>query len=192
MYMARGSGLWYEAGRTLLCGDTQDLADMLNFTSYRSRVGDTKPPLFEAARRRLAGSFDSISFDSHIDGACCFRMVMHEIVSIASGSLGRCPVSDRMRRGWPPNNLRACACNSTHRYAGTVPPGRPCADDPATARAACEEWGGAARRNRTLAQQCENAEARNTCPGTCCRRTPWPLGEGAVRHTEPRWVESVC
>ena len=119
MYVVRGSGLWYYAGRTLLCKDTVDLAAFLNYSSYKRRVGDTKPPLFEEARRRLAGSFDTISFDSHIDGACCHRMVMHEIFSISSTTKGRCPVSSTMRRGWPPK-LRACDCMGLR---GTVPSG---------------------------------------------------------------------
>ena len=61
------AGLWYDAGRTLRCSDTVDLAAYLNDTGYRPRVGDTKPPLFELAIRRLRGEFDSISFEHHSD-----------------------------------------------------------------------------------------------------------------------------
>ena len=108
MYVVRGSGLWYHAGRTLLCSDTIDLVNYLNYSKYSARTGDTKPPLFEEAISRLNGSFDSISFTTHVDGACCFRMAMHEIISLAGSSM-RCPVSDRMRRGWPPN-FQTCSC----------------------------------------------------------------------------------
>ena len=73
MYVARGSGLWYDAGRTLVCSDTIDLANYMNDTKYSPRVGDTKPPLFEAAIRVLAGQFESISFAHHSEGALATR-----------------------------------------------------------------------------------------------------------------------
>ena len=215
MYVANGSGLWYNAGRTLLCSDSIDLASYLNYTQYRRRTGDTKPPLFEEARRRLVRSFDSISFDSHIDGSCCHRMVMHEVFSLKRTNL-KCPVSDRMRRGVPPNLLRACDC--TQGLASTVPPGpRRCPPDtgqwpqhPAApgnkSRIACEYWA----RNQLLQQHrstgftpsvlsgdgvasleraCAATAAARACGGACCRHTPWPFGMSVPAN---KGVEPVC
>ena len=65
LYVARGSGLWYNAGRTLVCSDSIDLAAFMNYSGYKRRDGATKPPLFEEARRRFSGWLDSISFTSH-------------------------------------------------------------------------------------------------------------------------------
>ena len=70
MYVVNGSGLWYRAGRTLLCSDTLDLAIYLNATSwYKRRTSDSKPPLFELAIHRLGGTIDSISFEHHSEKA---------------------------------------------------------------------------------------------------------------------------
>jgi len=189
MYVTRGSGLWYYAGRTLLCSDTQDLANLLNASYCQHRVGNTKPPLFEPARRRLAGAYDSISFDSHIDGACCFRMVMHELFSLHLSS-GRCPVSSRMRRGWPPT-LRQCNCTTNSgapNYGSTLPPGQRCA---AKSTMKCQRFVKQASLNRTLQRSCTAPRAKQWCAaaGDCCRATKWPLGEASPDG----WpVEFVC
>lgn len=186
MYHAPGSGLWYDAGRTLVCSDTVDLAFFINYTGYSRRIGHSKPPLFEEARRRLAGSFDSISFENHIDGACCFRMVMHEVVSLHNHS-GGCPVSSRMRRGWPPK-LRACDCTG---LASTVPPGpRQCPEDTASCPAAVRQRASRLRGRLRLQATCANHHA---CAGTCCNSTPWPLGMVRLgEQSEWHRVEPVC
>ena len=160
MYHAPGSGLWYDAGRTLVCSDTVDLAYFINYTGYNRRVGETKPPLFEEARRRLAGSFDSITFENHIDGACCFRMVMHEVFSLHNHS-GGCPVSPRMRRGWP-TNLRACDCTG---LVGTVPPGpRQCPEDSESCPLAARQRAAATTMPRRSAKRLHMASSCSGLP----------------------------
>ena len=192
MYHAPGSGLWYDAGRTLVCSDTIDLSFFINYTGYSRRNGNSKPPLFEEARRRLAGSFDSISFENHIDGACCFRMVMHEVVSLHNHS-GGCPVSSRMRRGWPPK-LRACDCTG---LASTVPSGpRQCPEDTASCPAAVRQRASTLHGRLRLQTTCANQSAsstRHACAGTCCNSTPWPLGMfRPVQYSQWHRVEPVC
>ena len=188
VYKARGSGLWYNAGRTLLCSDTIDLAEYLNYSGYKRMVGDTKPPMFEMARHRLAGSFDSISFENHIDGACCHRMVMHEIFSIHNHS-GGCPVSSRMRRGRPPR-LRPCDCTG---LAGTVPSGpRGCPSDHDNSTY-CQAWARKRRLRGTIVQECATLWARHRCAGSCCKNTPWPIGMYVAKESNPwHWVQPVC
>lgn len=112
MYVARGSGLWFRPGRVLALSDVFDLAVYLNATSYyNARNPSSKAQLLLEATQRLNATFDSIAFSYHVDGGCCHRMVMHELVSLRAFSLD-CPVSADMRRGWPPEDLRACNCSS--------------------------------------------------------------------------------
>lgn len=188
MYRVNGSGLWYHAGRTLLCSDTIDLAAYLQYEGYNRRVGDTKPPLFDAARRRLAGSFDTVSLDSHIDGACCHRMVMHELISISSNASRRCPVSASLRRGAAPRKLRMCDCTG---MAGTVPSGpRHCPTDRGLH---CDIWASRERRAGTLAKSCADPHAQHRCAGACCNHTLWPHGMLIPRPADPwNWVQPVC
>jgi hypothetical protein len=116
MYMARGSGIWFHPGRVLALSDVWDLAVYLNETrNYNPRAVESKTILMARAKEMLANEFDSISFAFHVDGGCCHRMVMRELVSLHNFTHG-CPVSDRfMRRGWPPDSLRHCNCSSTER-----------------------------------------------------------------------------
>ena len=112
MYLARGSGLWFDPGRVLVLSDVWDLATFLNATnSYNPRVPTSKTLLMNIATVRLRGAVDSIAFTSHIDGGCCHRMVMSELVSL-NNFTHRCPVSSGMRRGWPPH-LHECKCTSS-------------------------------------------------------------------------------
>lgn len=135
MYVARGSGLWFNPGRVLELSDTSDLAIFLN-ASYSARHTGSKAVLMQlgvcapspririmtpsgcsshpssptlAAVKRLSHQFDSIAFAYHIDGGCCHRMVMRELISLHNFSK-TCPVSPSMARGWPPHNLRPCNC----------------------------------------------------------------------------------
>ena len=217
MYVANGTGLWYKAGRTLLCSDTVDLAIYLNYTTYRRRDGASKPPLFEEARRRLAGEFDSISFDNHIDGACCQRMVVHEIFSLQP-STRHCPVSTQMRRG-ARANLRQCNCSDG---GGTVPPGPRCPNDgpvPLGSRKwssngstmvtirqvrdvhlSCEKWAVAESLQGTLVDSCSKMPSTpnspsgwnpRLCRGACCRHLPWPRLGANVPGGYP-YLEPVC
>ena len=111
MYMARGSGVWFNPGRVLVLSDTWDLAVYMNVTDrYSPRLVGTKTWLMQHARRKLSRDFDSIAFLFHVDGSCCQRMVMRELVSLSNFST-RCPVSSSMRRGWPPDRLVACNCS---------------------------------------------------------------------------------
>jgi hypothetical protein len=115
MYIARGSGLWFNPGRVLALSDVWDLAVYLNATSeYNPRSVGSKTALMQLATRRLRGVVDSIAFLFHVDGGCCQRMVMRELVSLLPHS-AHCPVSSEMRRGWPPDNLVRCPC--THAVA---------------------------------------------------------------------------
>ena len=113
MYLARGTGVWFNPGRVLAVSDAWDLAVYLNrSTTYNPRIPGAKTALIAHAKERLAGTFDSISFLFHIDGGCCQRMVMRELVSLHNFS-SHCPVSPRfMRRGHPPDHLRRCNCTS--------------------------------------------------------------------------------
>ena len=115
MYLARGSGVWFHPGRVLALSDMWDLAAYLNEThNYNPRAVQSKTVLMLQATSRLAGKFDSIAFIFHVDGGCCHRMVMRELVSLHNFSR-QCPVSQRfMRRGWPPHNLRYCNCSDNH------------------------------------------------------------------------------
>ena len=110
MYIARGSGLWFNPGRVLALSDTWDLAVYLNVTrTYNPRSTGSKTWLLGEATKQLAGLIDSIAFAFHVDGGCCQRMVMRELVSLHNFS-SRCPVSEHMRRGWPPKHLIPCNC----------------------------------------------------------------------------------
>lgn len=110
MYMARGTGLWFDPGRVLVLSDVWDLALFLNETSrYAPRLPSAKTALMQVATQQLRSTVDSIAFTFHVDGGCCHRMVMRELVSLHNFS-GRCPVSLRMRRGWPPQ-LAPCSCH---------------------------------------------------------------------------------
>ena len=110
MYIARGSGLWFHPGRVLALSDVWDLAVYLNETAiYHPRFVSTKTVLLRRATEKLQGVVDSISFSFHVDGGCCQRMVMRELVSLRNFS-NHCPVSHSMRRGWPPDQLRHCNC----------------------------------------------------------------------------------
>ena len=118
MYIARGSGLWFQAGRVLALSDVWDLAVYLNATSiYNPRSVGSKTGLMDLATQRWRGVVDSISFAFHVDGGCCQRMVMRELVSLHNFS-SRCPVSPLMRRGWPPDNLRNCTCSKAPTHVG--------------------------------------------------------------------------
>ena len=144
MYIARGSGLWFNPGRVLELSDTSDLAIFLN-ASYSARHTGSKAVLMQlgvcapsprdarlampasqthddaqwlffspltstlAAVKRLSHQFDSVAFAYHVDGGCCHRMVMRELISLHNFSK-TCPVSPSMARGWPPHNLRPCNC----------------------------------------------------------------------------------
>ena len=113
MYLARGSGVWFDPGRVLAVSDVYDLAVYLNAThSYNPRSVGSKTALMQLAKERLTGEFDSVSFLFHIDGGCCQRMVMRELVSLDSYK-SRCPISSRMRRGWPPDRLVPCNCSKS-------------------------------------------------------------------------------
>ena len=186
MYVVNGSGLWYNAGRTLLCGDTMDLVDYLNYSKYRRRVGDTKPPLFEEAIRRLNHTFDSISFDMHVDGACCHRMTMHEIFSLHRSTMS-CPVNDRLRRGFPPH-LRACDCAEDGRYATLPSPPRTCPSDKKP-KDWCDKWVTRLQSTWRLEETCNGYDPsfRESCAGTCCRRSRSPFGQRVenVRNLQP-------
>ena len=112
MYIARGSGVWFNPGRVLALSDVWDLAVYLNATHrYNPRVVASKTMLIHYATQELAGTFDSISFLFHVDGGCCHRMVMRELVSLRNFS-SRCPVSPEMRRGWAPHHLEPCGCRN--------------------------------------------------------------------------------
>lgn len=116
MYVARGSGMWFNPGRVLALSDTWDLAEFLNETGrYNYLDLKSKAALMRRATERLHGTFDSISFAYHVDRGCCFKMVMRELVSLQNFS-SRCPVSHSMRRGWPRHNLRHCDCASNVVY----------------------------------------------------------------------------
>ena len=116
MYLARGSGLWFRPGRVLVLSDVWDLAEFLNLTTiYNPRLPSTKAVLMDRATGLLRGFVDSIAFTSHIDGGCCHRMVMSELVSLHNFS-HHCPVSPLMRRGWPPE-LRECRCEAPSKHA---------------------------------------------------------------------------
>ena len=120
MYMARGTGVWFHPGRVLVLSDAWDLAIYLNATSrFKTVLSATahKTRLMQEATQRLAGDFDSIAFVHHIDGGCCHRMVMRELVSLRNFTQ-RCPVSPLMRRGWAPDDLRPCTCNTTLLHPG--------------------------------------------------------------------------
>ena len=111
MYVARGSGLWFDPGLVLEFSDTVDLAIYLNTSSsdYHPRSVDQKVKLFASATKRLAMHVDSIALKYHVDGGCCHRMVMRELVSLHNFT-HQCPASMMMRRGWPPDHLRTCEC----------------------------------------------------------------------------------
>ena len=112
MYIARGSGLWFNPGRVLALSDVWDLAQYLNVTTYEPRHPQSKTILMATAKHMLNTTVDSIAFAFHVDGGCCHRMVMRELVSLRDFST-KCPVSRSfMRRGWPPNALRECNCSS--------------------------------------------------------------------------------
>ena len=114
MYIARGSGTWFNPGRVLALSDVWDLAVFLNATrEYNPRLVASKTYLMALATERLRGVVDSISFAFHVDGGCCQRMVMRELVSLHNFSHD-CPVSPLMRRGWPPHLTR---CNCTQKGA---------------------------------------------------------------------------
>ena len=114
MYIARGSGLWFDPGRVLALSDVWDLAVFLNATrEYNPRSVASKTTLLKMATERLQGTVDSIAFANHVDGGCCHRMVMRELVSLHNFS-AHCPVSERMRRGWPPQLV---PCNCTHGHS---------------------------------------------------------------------------
>ena len=113
MYIARGSGLWFDPGRVLALSDVWDLALYLNMThEYNPRLPSSKTYLMQLATQRLRGVFDSIAFAFHVDGGCCQRMVMRELVSLKNFS-AHCPISPSMRRGWPPD-LKRCNCSHSH------------------------------------------------------------------------------
>jgi len=111
MYIARGSGLWFDPGLVLELSDTYDLAVFLNATkNYNPRSAGSKAGLMNLAIEQLAGHYDSIAFAYHVDGGCCHRMVMRELVSLHNFSR-RCPVSSSLARGWPPHELWPCNCS---------------------------------------------------------------------------------
>ena len=148
-----------------------------------------------------------------VDGACCQRILMHEIFSLHRSNR-RCPVSPRLRRGWE-TNLRRCNCSAG---SGTVPPGPTCPRDGASQFAErnlsvpmaangssfnkaellaahhqfCEHWAVGKQRKGTLAQSCSRIATMRTCGGTCCKMLPWPhLGAWLPWPGYPK-LESVC
>ena len=113
MYMAKGSGLWFHAGRVLECSDFIDLAMYLGLGGQNLSLSyPARRHVINEAVTRLSSQFDTISFGMHIDRYCCTAAVMHELVSLKSFSLG-CPVSEDLRRGWPPDRLQHCRCNTS-------------------------------------------------------------------------------
>ena len=94
--------------------DHVDLAELLNFSvagrQRRTQLWRWAGALYERASQVLSPHYDTLSFESHADTACCTGMLLHELVSLQNFSL-TCPVSTRMRRGsGPRGSLRRCDC----------------------------------------------------------------------------------
>ena len=145
MYAARGSGLWYRTGATLVMSDTIDLVHALNFTTLT--IGHDAPPHFVSKPRllRLARSrlrADTVIFTHHVDnraevratGSCHGSVYKREVVglrptTVATASAPRaCPPDPRnMARGWRGEN-RSCFCDvrSLPMVRCTLPGPRAC------------------------------------------------------------------
>ena len=144
LYAARGSGVWFKAGRMASFSDTADLARHLGWNVESARLH--KEALMEEAAARLGSEFDTIAFTHHVDAGfarlkeCSAPSVgwssmygyMHELVVIspqarmaafrsAHGSR-RCPILPGMRSGWggaqdsADAQLRPCTCSRTHLF----------------------------------------------------------------------------
>ena len=141
LYAARGSGVWFKAGRMISFSDTADLARHLGWNV--ETVYLRKGPLMEAAAARLGSEFDTIAFTHHVDAGfanlkkCAAPSVgwssiygyLHELVVISphaqkaarvfARGTRRCPILPEMRAGWagaqelPDAQLRSCTCDSS-------------------------------------------------------------------------------
>ena len=140
LYAARGSGVWFRAGRMACFSDTADLARHIGWNVESARLH--KGALMEEAAARLGSEFDTIAFTHHVDagyarvkecsapslGWSSIYGYLHELVAIsphaqraalrsAHGSR-RCPILPEMRAGWAgaqglaDAQLRPCTCDS--------------------------------------------------------------------------------
>ena len=129
MYSAKGSGLWYRTGHTLVMSDTIDLVHALNFT-HLSIAHDapphfvSKPRLLQLARSVLGA--DTLIFTHHVDnvaevratGVCRGSVYKREVVGLRPLNLTTrassrvCPPDlGNLAWGWRADN-QSCICDT--------------------------------------------------------------------------------
>jgi len=125
LYQARGSGVYYRPGRTLVFSDHADLVTYLERVHQERVSVNSKDRLISTASRLLSREYDTIAFSHHVDSGYAFRTHcvepaagwdpvyyhLYELVAIAprTAKPKDCPPEPSMRGGW--NASRECECD---------------------------------------------------------------------------------
>ena len=137
MYVARGSGLWYNASTTLVVSDAVDLARSLNLSlidpvlhvadTLPGRKGVSKLRLIEHVKRLLPSrGVNTVQFKSHVDleasvfrrlhPRCSFAFFKDELLSLRVGVRLSCPPTPETQWAWGwKASRRGCKCKPTSR-----------------------------------------------------------------------------
>lgn len=122
LYKARGSGVWYNTGRTLVVADRYQLALWINASwpaahshGPRPRAGETHPYYWTREARRAG--YDTVIFTHHIDpGTAGLRVrgvYRAELVGLRSSSMLSCP-RDAAHIAWGLHARQPCHCERSN------------------------------------------------------------------------------
>lgn len=138
MYVARGSGLWYNASSTMVVPDAVDLARALNLSlvdpvlhgvadMLPGRKAVSKARLIEHVKRLLPSrGVSTVQFKSHVDleasafrrlrPKCSFAFFKDELLFLRVGIRLSCPPTPETQWAWGwKASRRGCKCKATSK-----------------------------------------------------------------------------